>query len=84
MIARAMSLASARRPGSLSPRLRNVNSPCTYDGEPAERTFAAFKHDTLQRALLGEVLTRFERRGLKLVGLKLLRPSRELAEMHCT
>jgi nucleoside-diphosphate kinase len=53
-----------------------------HDGELAERTFVAFKHDVLQRALLGEILTRFERRGLKLVGLKLVQPTRALVEEH--
>lgn len=96
-------------------------SPCTYEGEPAQRTLVAFKPDTLQRALLGETLARFERRGLKhalrglersanrarrgppagvaprptprrplrrdpchhrLVGLKMVRPTRELVEAH--
>ncbi len=35
-----------------------------------ERTFVIFKPDTIQRGLIGEVLGRFERAGLKVVGLK--------------
>lgn len=37
-----------------------------------ERTFVAIKPDGIQRSLVGEVIKRFERVGLKLVGLKLL------------
>jgi nucleoside-diphosphate kinase len=46
----------------------------------AERTFIAIKPDGVQRGLVGEILGRFERKGFKLVGLKQLTPSRELAE----
>ena len=48
----------------------------------AERTFVAIKPDGVQRGLVGEILGRFERKGFKLVGLKQLTPSRELAEQH--
>ncbi|HEU5369946.1 MAG TPA: nucleoside-diphosphate kinase, partial [Ktedonobacterales bacterium] len=44
-----------------------------------ERTLIIVKPDGVQRGLIGEVLGRFERRGLKLVGLKLMHISRELA-----
>lgn len=47
-----------------------------------ERTFIAIKPDGVQRALIGEIIGRFERKGFTLVGLKLLHPSRELAESH--
>lgn len=47
-----------------------------------ERTFIAIKPDGVQRGLIGEVISRFERRGLKLVGLKMLNVSNELAEKH--
>jgi nucleoside-diphosphate kinase len=48
----------------------------------AERTFIAIKPDGVQRGLVGEILGRFERKGFKLVGLKQITPSRELAEQH--
>ena len=48
----------------------------------AERSFIAIKPDGVQRGLVGEILGRFERKGFKLVGLKQLTPSRELAESH--
>jgi len=42
----------------------------------------AVKPDGVQRGLVGEVLTRFERRGLKLVGMKLLQVNAAMAEKH--
>lgn len=47
-----------------------------------ERTFIAIKPDGVQRGLVGEIIQRFESKGFKLVGLKLLQVSRELAEEH--
>jgi nucleoside-diphosphate kinase len=48
----------------------------------AERTLALIKPDAVQRALAGEILSRFERRGLEVRAAKLLEVSRELAERH--
>jgi nucleoside-diphosphate kinase len=47
-----------------------------------ERTFVAIKPDGVERGLVGEIISRFERRGLKLVGLKMMRVTPELAEKH--
>jgi nucleoside-diphosphate kinase len=47
-----------------------------------ERTLVLIKPDGVQRLLAGRILSRFEERGLKLVGLKLLRVDRDLAERH--
>jgi nucleoside-diphosphate kinase len=47
-----------------------------------QRTLLLFKPDCVQRRLVGAVLERFERKGLRLVGLKLVHPTRELAEKH--
>lgn len=47
-----------------------------------ERTFLCLKPDGVQRGLLGKVLSKFEDRGYKLVGLKNLWASRELLEEH--
>jgi nucleoside-diphosphate kinase len=47
-----------------------------------ERTFVMVKPDGVRRALVGEIIGRFEKRGLRLMELKLVRPSRELAEEH--
>jgi len=47
-----------------------------------ERTFIMIKPDGVQRGLVGEVISRFERKGFTLVGMKLMSVSRELAEQH--
>jgi nucleoside-diphosphate kinase len=47
-----------------------------------ERTLVLVKPDGVQRLLTGRILARFEERGLKVVGLKLVRVDRELAERH--
>ncbi len=47
-----------------------------------ERTLVFLKPDGVQRGLVGEVICRFERAGLKLVGMKMLWPTRELLERH--
>lgn len=47
-----------------------------------ERTFVMIKPDGVDRRLVGEILSRFERRGLRLVGLKMVTPDRELAAQH--
>lgn len=45
-----------------------------------ERTFVMVKPDGVQRGLVGEILSRFERRGFKICGMKMMRIPRELAE----
>lgn len=47
-----------------------------------QRTLVLVKPDGVQRLLTGRILARFEERGLKVVGLKLVRVDRELAERH--
>jgi nucleoside-diphosphate kinase len=47
-----------------------------------ERTLVLIKPDGVQRGLVGPILTRFEQRGLKIVGLKLMQVPQELAEKH--
>lgn len=47
-----------------------------------ERTLVLLKPDAVQRRLVGEIVGRFERKGLRLAGLKLVQASRELAERH--
>ena len=47
-----------------------------------ERTFVAIKPDGVQRGLIGQILSRFEDKGFKLVALKQLTPTRALAEKH--
>ncbi|MBN1304418.1 MAG: nucleoside-diphosphate kinase [Anaerolineales bacterium] len=47
-----------------------------------ERTFVLVKPDGVQRGLIGEVIVRLERRGLRLAGAKFMWVSQELAETH--
>lgn len=47
-----------------------------------ERTLIIVKPDGVQRGLTAEILGRFERRGFKIVGLKLIHINRQLAETH--
>lgn len=47
-----------------------------------ERTLILVKPDGVQRGLIGEIISRFERRGLKLIGMKFVQMSDELAALH--
>jgi nucleoside-diphosphate kinase len=46
------------------------------------RALTQVKPDGVQRGLVGEIIGRFERKGFTLKGLRMFRPSRELAEEH--
>jgi len=47
-----------------------------------EKTFLMVKPDGVQRNLVGEIITRFEQKGFKLVGAKLMQISEDLAKEH--
>lgn len=47
-----------------------------------QRTLVLFKPDTVQRGLVGEILTRFERVGLKIVATKMIAPDKEHYHKH--
>ena len=47
-----------------------------------ERTFALVKPDGVRRGLVGEIITRFEEKGLKVVAVKMLRVTPELGQRH--
>ena len=47
-----------------------------------QRTLILLKPDCVQRRLIGEVIGRFERKGLRLAAMKLLKASQDLAEKH--
>ncbi|MCY8474242.1 nucleoside-diphosphate kinase [Bacillus halotolerans] len=49
-----------------------------------EKTFIMVKPDGVQRQLIGEILSRFERKGLQLAGAKLMRVTEQMAEKHYT
>ncbi|XP_022776086.1 nucleoside diphosphate kinase 2, chloroplastic-like isoform X1 [Durio zibethinus] len=50
--------------------------------EQVEQTYIMVKPDGVQRGLVGEIISRFERKGFKLTGLKLFQCPKELAEEH--
>ena len=47
-----------------------------------ERTLVLVKPDGVQRGLIGQIIERFEKRGLKFIGLKLMKMTEELASKH--
>lgn len=47
-----------------------------------EKTFVMLKPDAVQRAVMGEILTRFEKVGLKIVAMKMVWVDREFAKIH--
>ena len=47
-----------------------------------ERTLVLLKPDALQRGLMGEIISRFEKKGLKIIGLKMMQLSDELLNEH--
>jgi len=47
-----------------------------------QKTFVMIKPDAVQRGLVGEIIKRFEKKGLKIVAMKLVSVSKELAEKH--
>jgi nucleoside-diphosphate kinase len=52
------------------------------DSSSTERTLAIIKPDAVQRRLIGEIVGRLERKGLRIIGLKLIQIDRPLAERH--
>lgn len=50
--------------------------------EEVEQTLVLFKPDTVQRGLVGEILTRFERVGLKIVATKMIAPGKDHYHKH--
>lgn len=47
-----------------------------------ERTLVLLKPDCVQRRLMGEIITRFENKGLNIIGMKLIQVTPELAKQH--
>jgi len=54
----------------------------TVEAAELERTFIAIKPDGVQRGLISEIVGRFERKGYKLVAIKLIVPTKEFAAQH--
>ena len=51
-------------------------------GEGREQTLVLCKPDAVERRLVGEIITRMERKGLRIVGLRMLEVDEELARRH--
>ena len=47
-----------------------------------EQTFVMIKPDAVQRGFIGEIINRFEKKGLKIIAMKMVSVSKELAEKH--
>ena len=47
-----------------------------------QRTLVVLKPDTVQRGIIGEIIQRFERVGLKIVGMKMIMPEEKLYRQH--
>ena len=47
-----------------------------------EKTLVLIKPEAIKRALVGKIIARFERAGLNLCQMKIMRPSREIVEKH--
>ena len=47
-----------------------------------ERTFAMIKPDGVQRGLSGEIIARYEKKGLRIVGMKIMNVTEEIANAH--
>jgi len=56
--------------------------PHGVPGTRQERSFIAVKPDGVQRGLVGDIISRFEKRGFKLVAMKLIKPTKEFAAQH--
>ena len=65
--------------------MRRMTSPqeiAQENRDDMDRTLILLKPDCIHRRLVGEIVTKFERKGLRLVGLKLLQADKALAEKH--
>jgi nucleoside-diphosphate kinase len=49
---------------------------------PTERTLILVKPDAFERGLTGDVIARFERKGLRITAMKLMQPDEEIANVH--
>ncbi|MCS7317826.1 MAG: nucleoside-diphosphate kinase [Candidatus Dojkabacteria bacterium] len=47
-----------------------------------EKSLVLLKPDAIQRGLIGEIISKFERKGLKIVAMKMIWPTKEMAQLH--
>ena len=67
--------------GTIDPKKNNGNQRRLLVSS-VQKTLVLFKPDTVQRGLVGEILTRFERVGLKIVGTKMIFPDKDHYYRH--
>lgn len=60
----------------------NKQAGSAENGLAIERTFAMIKPDGVMRGLIGDIIKRFEQRGLKIIALKMIQPTREQIDNH--
>eukprot|EP00879_Flechtneria_rotunda_P008176 GHRR01008565.1.p1 GENE.GHRR01008565.1~~GHRR01008565.1.p1 ORF type:complete len:224 (+),score=58.66 GHRR01008565.1:254-925(+) len=77
----ASGVAAARRSFKAATRSAMSRTPAAVSVR-AEISYVMVKPDGVQRGLVGEIISRFERKGFKLVGLKLYQTPKEVAEEH--
>src|SRR5205823_1541978 len=77
---------NAQSPGLLDVRAARPHYDCNAnhpaEEPPMQQTLILLKPDAVQRRLVGEITARFERKGLRLAALKLVKAGRDLAEKH--
>ncbi|CAM9269501.1 unnamed protein product, partial [Chrysoparadoxa australica] len=86
VLAVASGLVVADQLGAFSEnKAAQCEAPFPYTGVPGtvnERSFIACKPDAVQRGLVGTIIATFEKKGYKLVALKMIWPSEEMAGEH--
>lgn len=60
----------------------NINKKIIKEAYKMDRTFVMVKPDGVQRGLIGEIISRFEKKGIKIAALKIMMITPELAEKH--
>jgi len=73
---RTVAIIEIKATGKQPDAIRNMR------GNTMERTFAMIKPDGVQRGLIGEIISRLEKRGIQIAALKLITISPELAQAH--
>ena len=61
-------------------RLQGI--PGQETGEMMERTLLLLKPDAIQRGLIGQIVSRFEKKGFRIVGMKMMQMSKDIAKEH--
>ncbi len=74
--------AASHRPFSVAGAMPHAIPHAGLPGTNFERTFIAIKPDGVQRGLIGEILGRFERKGIQVVGLKMMQAPTATVEAH--